>query len=123
MKRSRVVIAAVPVFALAFAAFIIVGETSRPAAAASAKKGVDPEADKLLRQMSDYLSGLKNFTVQNFAVDEMALKTGEKIQATSDSDIAVQRPNHIRNTQRGAGEESHGRRSVRSKNGAGTASR
>jgi len=104
MKRSRVVIAAVPVVALAFAAVIVLGEASRPAAAASAKKGVDPEADKLLRQMSDYLSGLKTFTVQNFAVDEMALKTGEKIQATSDSDIAVQRPNHIRNTQRGAGE-------------------
>ena len=76
MKRSRVVIAAVPVFALAFAAFIIVGETSRPAAAASAKKGVDPEADKLLRQMSDYLSGLKNFTVQNFAVAGRSLFVG-----------------------------------------------
>ena len=45
--------------------------------------------------MADYLSGLQSFTVQNFAVDEMALKTGEKIQATSDSEIAVQRPNHI----------------------------
>ena len=104
MKRSRVVIAAVPVVALAFAAVIVLGEASRPAAAASAKKGVDPEADKLLRQMADYLGGLQSFTVQNFAVDEMALKTGEKIQATSDSDIAVQRPDHLRNTQRGAGE-------------------
>ena len=103
MKRSRVVIAAVPVFALAFAA-VILGGADRPVVAAPAKKGVDPEADKLLRQMADYLSGLKSFTVQNFAVDEMALKTGEKIQATSDSEIAVQRPNHIRNTQRGAGE-------------------
>lgn len=102
MKRSRVVIAAVPVFALAFAAATL-GGADRPVVAAPAKKGVDPEADKLLRQMADYLSGLQSFTVQNFAVDEMALKTGEKIQATSDSDIAVQRPNHIRNTQRGAG--------------------
>ena len=103
MKRSRVVIAAVPVFALAFAA-VTLGGAGRPVVAASPKKGVDPEADKLLRQMADYLSGLQSFTVQNFAVDEMALKTGEKIQATSDSDIAVQRPNRIRNTQRGAGE-------------------
>ena len=102
MKRSRVVIAAVPVFALAFAA-VILGGAGRPVVAASPKKGVEPEADKLLRAMADYLSGLQSFTVQNFAVDEMALKTGEKIQATSDSDIAVQRPNHIRNTQRGAG--------------------
>ncbi len=103
MKRSRVVIAAVPVVALAFAA-VILGGTDRPVVAAPAKKGVDPDADKLLRQMADYLGGLKSFTVQNFAVDEMALKTGEKIQATSDSDIAVQRPDHLRNTQRGSGE-------------------
>jgi hypothetical protein len=103
MRRSRVVIAAVPVFALAFAA-VILGGADRPVVAASPKKGVDPEADKLLRQMAEYLAGLQTFTVQNFAVDEMALKSGEKIQATSDSEIAVQRPNHMRSTQRGAGE-------------------
>ena len=72
--------------------------------AAPPKKGVDPEADKLLRQMTDYLAGLQSFTVQNFAVDETTMKSGEKIQATSDSEITVQRPNHMKSTQRGAGE-------------------
>jgi len=103
MRSSRVVITAVPVLALAIAAVILAG-TSQRAAAASPKKTVDPEADKMLRQMADYLSGLQRFTVQNFAVDEMALKTGEKIQATSDSIITVQRPNHLRSTQRGSGD-------------------
>ncbi len=103
MRKSRVVITAVPVLALAIAAVILVGAGER-AAAAAPKKGVDPEADKILRQMADFLSGLQSFTVQNFAVDEMAMKTGEKIQATSDSEVTVQRPNRMKSTQRGAGE-------------------
>jgi hypothetical protein len=100
MRRSRVVMTAVPVLALAA---LFVGLTDRHVIAAP-KKNVDPEADKLLRQMADYLSGLQSFTVQNFAVDEMTMKSGEKIQATSDSEITVQRPNHMKSTQRGSGE-------------------
>jgi len=103
MKRSRVVVAAVPALALAFAAVVLVAP-GRQVAAAPAKKGVDPAADKVLRQMTEYLAGLQSFTVQNFAVDETAMKSGEKIQATSDSEITVQRPNHMRSTQRGMGE-------------------
>jgi hypothetical protein len=102
MKRSRLVVAAVPALALAFAAVVLV-TPGRQAAAAPAKKGVDADADKILRQMTDYLGGLQSFTVQNFAVDETAMKSGEKIQATSDSEITVQRPNHMKSTQRGMG--------------------
>jgi len=103
MRTSRIVFAAVPLFALAIAP-AIVGVAGRQAVAAAPKKGVDPEADRLLRQMAEYLAGLQTFTVQNFAVDEKTLKSGEKIQVTSDSDVAVQRPNHLRSTQRGRGE-------------------
>src|SRR3954462_13370891 len=84
MKRSRVVITAVPALALAMAAVVLL-VPGRHVAAAPAKKGVDADADKILRQMTDYLGGLQSFTVQNFAVDEVAMKSGEKIQATSDS--------------------------------------
>lgn len=101
MRRSRVVLAAVPVLALAA---LIVATTGRYVVAAPPKKGVDAEADRLLRQMSDYLSGLQTFTVHNFAVDETTMKSGEKIQATSDSEVTVQRPNHMKSTQRGSGE-------------------
>lgn len=101
MRRSPIVI--VSLFALAIAP-AIVGTADRQAVAAAPRKGVDPEADRMLRQMADYLAGLQSFTVQNFAVDESTLKSGEKIQVTSDSDIAVQRPNHLRSTQRGRGE-------------------
>jgi hypothetical protein len=106
MRRSRIVVAAAPLFALAIVpalGFVVMAD--RPAvASAPAKKAVDPEADRLLRQMTDYLASLQSFTVQNFAVDEKTLTTGEKIQVTSDSDIAVQRPNRLRSTQRGQGD-------------------
>jgi hypothetical protein len=102
MRRSRLVVAAVPLLALTIAAVNLVA--GRDVVAASSKKGVDPDADRMLRQMADYVAGLQSFTVQNFAVDEMTMKSGEKIQATSDSNITVQRPNHLRSTQRGGGE-------------------
>jgi hypothetical protein len=103
MRRSRVVFGVMPVLATAIVA-IVIGVAGQPLVAAAPKKGVDPDAARMLRQMADYLGGLQSFTVQNFAVDEVAMKTGEKIQATSDSDIAVQRPNHMKSTQRGSGE-------------------
>ena len=102
MRSSRVVLAALPMLALA-ASILGMGDR-HVVAAAPAKKRVDADADKLLRQMSDYLSGLQTFTVQNFAVDETTMKSGEKIQATSDSEITIQRPNHMKSTQRGSGE-------------------
>lgn len=99
--RSRALLATLSTLAIAA---VVSGVTGRGVVAAPPKKSVDADADRMLKQMADYLSGLQSFTVQNFAVDETAFKTGEKIQATSDSEIAVQRPNHLRSTQRGAGE-------------------
>ena len=58
----------------------------------------------MLRQMADYLSGLKSFTVQNFAVDEMALKTGEKSRPPATLTSPCSGQTTFRNTQRGAGE-------------------
>jgi hypothetical protein len=101
MRRSRSAIDVVPVFALAA---IILGIAGLPVIAASSKKGVDPDADKMLKQMTDYVAGLQSFTVQSSSIDQATTKSGEKIQATSDLDIAVQRPNRLRSTQRGAGD-------------------
>jgi hypothetical protein len=100
MRRSRIVITAL--FALAIPSAMAVA--APPKKGAEKEKGVEPDADRMLRQMADYLAGLQSFTVQNFAVDERTLKSGEKIQVTGDSDVAVQRPNRLRSTQRGRGE-------------------
>jgi hypothetical protein len=100
MRRSRSAIRVVPLLALAA---IALGIAVPSVIAASAKK-VDADADKMLKQMTDYMAGLQSFTVQTASIDQATTKAGEKIQATSDLDVAVQRPNRLRSTQRGAGE-------------------
>jgi len=99
MKSSRGLIAEGAV--LAFAGLAVVA-AARQAAATTTKKSVDPEADQVLRQMTDYLASLRSFTVRTAVADEVALKSGEKIQLMSNADISVQRPNRLRSTQRGS---------------------
>jgi hypothetical protein len=91
------------VVALAITA-VIFGMAGPKAMAGPPKKAVDAHADRMLKQMSAFLAGLPSFTLRSSAVDEVAMKSGEKIQSTSDSDIAVQRPNKLKSTQHGEGE-------------------
>ena len=100
MRRSRSAIRVVPVLALAAITLAI----AVPSVIAASAKKVDADADKMLKQMTDYLGGLQSFTVQTASIDQATTKAGEKIQATSDLDVAVQRPNRLRSTQRGAGD-------------------
>jgi hypothetical protein len=102
MRTSRCLVAGIGLVALAGGAWAVV---ERPAAAAARPtKKIDPDADKMLREMTDYLAALPSFTVQTSAVDEVALKTGEKLQMLSDSEVTVERPNRLRSIQRGAGD-------------------
>jgi hypothetical protein len=71
-------------------------------AATANAKGIAPDADKLLRQMTDYLAGLKTFTVHTSASDEVVLKSGQKLELMSESVVTVQRPNMLRSEQVGA---------------------
>src|SRR5262245_51046941 len=91
MTKRKLVLSAVSLLALIAAA-----------RAAPARKAIDPEADRLLREMTDYLARLSSFRVQSAAVDEMVLKSGEKIQLASESVVSVQRPNRLRSEQLGA---------------------
>ena len=104
MRRSRRAIGVVPVLALAATIFGMAGHPVTAAPAKPAKVAVDADAEKMLKQMTDYLASLQSFSVQTTSIDQATLKTGEKIQATSDLDVTVQRPNRLRSTQRGAGE-------------------
>jgi hypothetical protein len=95
---------------LAFVFSLLTGTIAAPvfvgtarASAAKPHPKVEPQADHMLKQMTDYVAGLKSFTVESSAVDETALASGEKIQKTSDSEVAVMRPNKVRSIQRGAG--------------------
>ena len=77
---------------------IVGGALSSPAAAAS---GVKAQADRILRQMSEYLRTADEFTFHADIVYDSELTNGEKIQYGSTSDIAVRRPNRLHVTYRG----------------------
>jgi len=62
---------------------------------AGAAEGVDAEADKILRAMSSYLSGLPAFSVKGDVDDEIIDLAGQKLQLSSSAELAVERPNHF----------------------------
>jgi hypothetical protein len=80
-------------------AFALEGRSAR--AEGAAKKKIDPEADRMLRQMTDTLSNLKSFKFRSSAIDEVVTTGGQKIQILTDSEVSVQRPNRLRSEQIG----------------------
>jgi len=70
--------------------------------AAPGGKGIDPDADRILRGMTDYMAGLQSFQVDSTALDEVVTKEGQKLQIASESQVSVQRPNRMRSEQVGA---------------------
>ena len=64
-------------------------------------KGIEPQADQLLRQMSDYLARLQSFQVRSSAIDEVVTTAGQKIQIVSESQVTLERPNRLRSEQLG----------------------
>jgi len=99
MRSTRHVAGGGAVLAFALAALASAG---RPATAAAPAKTIDPAADRMVKQMTDYLAGLQAFTLRTSVADEVSLKSGEKIAIMSNADIAVQRPNRLRSLQRGS---------------------
>lgn len=62
---------------------------------------IQDKADQLLRQMSDYLAGLKQFQVETENTVEVLLKTGEKIQFENPAKLSLQRPDKFRAERKG----------------------
>jgi hypothetical protein len=95
--RSHLIAAGAVVAGVALAAVV----AGRSADAAAPKKDIDPTAARMVREMADYVSGLQSFTVRTAVTDEVALKSGQKIEIMSNAEVAVQRPNRLRSTRRG----------------------
>jgi hypothetical protein len=58
-------------------------------------EGIDPEADKVLKAMSDYLGGVAAFSM-NADIDlEVVLRNGQKLQLSSSAGAVIQRPDKI----------------------------
>lgn len=76
-------------------ALVLVGiQTSSPRALAE-ESGIEPEAARLLKGMTDYLSGLQKFSVDAENWLEDVNLSGEKIQYGFASSMVVQRPNKL----------------------------
>src|SRR6266516_3906597 len=58
--------------------------------------GIDPQAEKLLRRMSDYLAGRQQFTLKAESTLEVVLTSGQKVQFDSPATLTVSRPNKMR---------------------------
>ena len=60
-----------------------------------AATGISPEADKLLKQMSDYLGAAGAFTFHADVLFDHVLPSGQKIQFSAMEDVALKRPNQL----------------------------
>lgn len=62
---------------------------------------VDEKADAHLREMSDYLGGLPEFTVVASTSTEVVLESGQKLELDATSNVAVRRPDRLRSERSG----------------------
>jgi len=85
-----------------FSLMVAVALAGSAGAAPPPGKAIDPRADQLLRQMTDYLASLQSFRVRSSAVDEVVTNAGQKLQVASSSMVSVRRPDRLRSEQIGA---------------------
>jgi hypothetical protein len=86
------------VSAVALAMLVLVGG---PHPGHTQPNGMEPQAEKLLRRMSDYLAGRQQFTLKAESALEAVLTSGQKIQFNSPATLEVSRPNKLRAHRKG----------------------
>lgn len=97
--RGRVLISARGAWlATLFALSCIAAATG---AVAGQTKGVDPEAERLLRAATTFLAGQPQFSVDTESTIEVVLDSGQKLQFDHAATLTVQRPNKLRAERRG----------------------
>ena len=72
-----------------------------PAGSAFAAGGLNPDADQILRSMSNYLASLKAFSVSADISNEILTTEGQKLQFNARSDLVIERPSHFHATRQG----------------------
>ena len=72
------------------------------AAAPANAQQIEPEADKILHSMADYVAGLKTFTVNYDADSEVVDTEGQKLQYSASGSVAVERPGKLHVSRKGA---------------------
>jgi hypothetical protein len=62
---------------------------------------INPDADQILRAMSDYLAGMQSFTVDADVSNEVLTVEGQKLQLNSFSTVAIDRPARFQISRKG----------------------
>jgi hypothetical protein len=84
---------AVPVVVLVLATLV---SPSGVVPAGAQESAIEPEATRLLKRMTDYVSDLQRFSVDTDNMLEDVLVTGQKIQYDFTSTVKIQRPDKLR---------------------------
>jgi len=80
--------------ALLLPAFLVSSlAVSSPAAAQA--EGVDPDAARLLKRMTDFVGGEERFNLETVNTVEVVLENGQKVQFTGGASTTVQRPDKL----------------------------
>lgn len=79
---------------LATAAMVVV--LAAPAVVRAEAAGVDPTATRILKRMTDYLGGLKQFSVHTQNTLEDMLDSGQRVDVHISASVIVSRPNRLR---------------------------
>lgn len=85
--------------ATAVATALLLGASGVVMAGDSTK--LDPQADALVKKMSDYLGGLKSFSADAYVFDEQIMGDGFKLSLLRSGSFKVQRPNQLHITRKG----------------------
>ena len=86
------------VLAVALATVVLAGWSQ---AGAAQPEGIDPQAEKLLRRMSDYLASRQQFSLKSESTLEAVLTSGQKLHYDSPATLVVSRPNKLWGHRRG----------------------
>ena len=74
---------------------------ANPTHGAEESSAIEPEASQVLRQMSDYLGSLEQFTFRADNTVDMVMPSGQQLQLGARVDIAIRRPNRFRVNRKG----------------------
>jgi hypothetical protein len=88
-------------FVFVIAVFVLIVITGLSTHSYADSTGIEPEADQILRKMSDYLAKLKQFRVQTENTLEVLLISGQKLQFDNPVDVTIKRPNKLRADRKG----------------------
>jgi len=69
---------------------------------ARSQQAVDPDAQRVLAAMTDYLGGLKSFSLEYAAADEIVTPEGQKLQFLHSGELTMERPNRFHAVRKGA---------------------